>query len=513
MPANKSGDSKQGLIIALVVACVLVLVFGITTYLGYADKDKLEKEAADAKKGEKSAQADRDYYKARAILSAAYIGGPMAKDELEDLATVRGKFEGGQVSGANREVFAKSVSNLDKELGWNPTQMKPQVSLREKLDTLTSTLDQTQKKLAATEALLKKAQANYEETKKTLEGEVDEWRKKYETAQKTYVEDIQKKAKELEDRLAEFGDLSKQVETLKKSKEADTTALDKDKRRLEGMVKNLEENMQKLKNQLTPPDLFKADVPKGKILRLDRSGELAWINLGSADNIRDNQNLTFSIFNPGTAERSGSERKGAVEVVRVEGPHLSVARVTEVVEPNRNPLAPGDVLVNPAWSPTAQMHVAIVGLIDLTGDGRDSSDEFRRNLTKEGIVVDAWLDLRKLKLEGDGITNKTDFLILGDQPKFEDQSVIREGDQVFEYKKAALDKIATVEADAKTLGVTVVPLRKFVAMTGYRMPQGAANARAFTFDRRSNQAPGETREGSKKEKGPSKEESKDDSDK
>ena len=44
-------------------------------------------------------------------------------------------------------------------------------------------------------------------------------------------------------------------------------------------------------------------------------------------------------------------------------------------------------------------HVAIIGLIDLMGDGKDNTAELVRNLTRQGIIVDAYLDLKDKTLK------------------------------------------------------------------------------------------------------------------
>src|SRR5581483_4038960 len=195
-------------------------------------------------------------------------------------------------------------------------------------------------------------------------------------------------------------------------------------------------------------------------------------------------------------------------VVEVVGPHLSRARITETVDPRSNPIQPGDLLVNPAWSPSMQQHVAIAGLIDFTGDGRDHREEFMRALSKQNIVVDAYLDLRERTIVGK-IDLKTDYLILGDQPMFDANAQIREGDRRFENKEEILQKIADMQREAQRLGVQILPLRRFVELTGYQVPRGARSATGFSYENRipASSNNGQAKEADKKEK--AKEEKKD----
>ena len=116
------------------------------------------------------------------------------------------------------------------------------------------------------------------------------------------------------------------------------------------------------------------------------------------------------------------------------------------------------------------------GLIDLTGDGRDDSAEFVRNLERQGTVVDAYLDLKDLTIKGNGINRQTDYLVLGDSPSFEGHQALREGDPTLERKKAVMQKMTDLQKEAVNEGIAIVPLRRFLGMIGYRLPRVSASA-------------------------------------
>jgi hypothetical protein len=169
--------------------------------------------------------------------------------------------------------------------------------------------------------------------------------------------------------------------------------------------------------------------------------------------------------------RANEVRKGAVEVMNVVGPHLSAARITDVTDPGRNPITEGDQLFNPSWSPNLRVHVALTGLIDLTGTGKDDTAEFVRGLERQGIVVDAYLDLKDMTVKGNGINRQTDYLVLGEQPGVDGSQMIREGDPGVERKQALYKKVAEMQKEAANEGVAIVPLRRYLSMIGYRLPR------------------------------------------
>ncbi|HLN31576.1 MAG TPA: hypothetical protein VK395_27795 [Gemmataceae bacterium] len=512
MAANKGGDSKQGLIIALVCFVLLSITLGVFTYYGYADQANLQASEKKAKEEKTTIEKDRDWYKYQALQLKAYTG-TLPKDEQGDLPVLRDK----NTSGPGKDAFAESVKSLDAEMGWDQKLGKPATTYKETVEKLRADLANAQSTLQKSEDQNKKIKETFDNMVATSRAEVDELKKKLELAQKDNLDNQQKMAKDMEEKLAIFDELSKKNAELNKNNQTDVDTRDKAIKGLKNQIKSLEKRQEKMAQQMTPPDLLKYDTPKGKIVRVDSKGELAWVNIGSADNVKPHQNLTFSIFGSGSDSRERRERKGALEIVDVLSAHLSTAKITEVADPNSSPLLPGDLLINPAWSPSNRIHVAIAGLIDLTGEGRDNIEEFMRNLKREGIVVDAYFDWKDMSIKGEGMTHQTDYLIRGEGPKLEYGSTIREGDTRMSRKTEIGQKIAEMETQANQLGATVVPLRRFVALTGYKLPKGAGvlGGSGYEFIRPQEIAPVEPKEKPEKKEpdGKDDKEKKDDTDK
>ena len=89
MAANKGGDSKQGLIISLVIAILLLIIIGVVAYYGYDGQAALSKQATDAKAAESAAKKDRDWWKYRALLMQNATGYLKDGAELGDLSSLR----------------------------------------------------------------------------------------------------------------------------------------------------------------------------------------------------------------------------------------------------------------------------------------------------------------------------------------------------------------------------------------------------------------------------------------
>src|SRR5262249_35123939 len=149
---------------------------------------------------------------------------------------------------------------------------------------------------------------------------------KHETEQRALaaqVADLQAKLKKAGDDLNKAKDerseaflaLSEQLRTSQEAKEqtlkkadTDTTDLRREVRKRREEIAQLKAAKEKLEADRRSMDLLGFDQPKGRIERIDRTTGLVYINLGSADFVR--QQLTFSVL---PAEAVG---KGALDLKR-----------------------------------------------------------------------------------------------------------------------------------------------------------------------------------------------------
>jgi hypothetical protein len=86
--------------------------------------------------------------------------------------------------------------------------------------------------------------------------------------------------------------------------------------------------------------------------------------------------------------------------------------------------------------------------------------------------VDAYLDLKDISVKGRGIDRQTDYLILGINPTFQGAETVKDDDPRAKRQQAILKEMADMQEKAKENGVTVIPLRKFMVMSGYHVPPG-----------------------------------------
>jgi hypothetical protein len=496
--AAKGGSSpNQALIIFLVFFILATITLGVTTYLGFdsaakaAEADK--KAQADAKKQE----AEADYQKFQAMYFRTLMGRPAPKD-AEAIETLRAKWDRSELQNRSNDPSKQDVINLiaatDKEFEWNTGAKKP-------ARTFETIRADKEKELAAVTKNATALKKDVEQLRQDNQAAQDELKK----ARDTYAADLKKAREKAETDLAKYidtiKDLQGQLDAKGKDIEkmtADVAALKEDhEKEVAGLTKQINQLKTRVARseaqvaQGTTTSLSDSDQPKGRIDSIAPNGSSVFINLGSADNVKPQ--LTFSVYGVGSdnrpisfpvTDRDGKpkvgsdgkperEGKATIEVTNVLGEHVSQAQVTRVRDPNRDPITRGDLLFNPAWSPNQRQHVAVAGLIDLTGEGRDNTQEFLRNLERQGIIIDAYLDLRDLTVKGKGIDRQTDFLILGVAPEAKAPGIRGAADEDPKVKRNTeiINEMTKMQEQAVANGVRVMSLKNFAAMSGYRLPK------------------------------------------
>jgi hypothetical protein len=125
-----------------------------------------------------------------------------------------------------------------------------------------------------------------------------------------------------------------------------------------------------------------------------------------------------------------------------------------------DPIVPGDLIHTPAWQPGQKVRFALVGVMDLNGDGVSDRELIKNVIAMNGGLVDA-------ELRDDGkrlgeITVNTRYVVLGDKPT--DKS-----------DKRILDEYARVVSDAQRFGVETISVQKLLNLMGWKVEEKTLN--------------------------------------
>lgn len=477
--AKSQEESKQGLIITLVFFILATLGLGVATYFGFAEQDKLEKAAKDAKNAENTFKAERDWYKFQAQMLYSYAGLAEGMDDVDTLGTRKGQFDSGSMKGGKDKEFAtKALQSLEKppmNLGWNGNQ--PKETLQGTIAKLNTEVDNLRKEKQDLKLALDKARRDMDAKDEELQAARKDYETKLVELKKTFQNDFTKSNQDLTDFRTQVDNLSAKLKSVREEGNKEKKTLNRQIGTLKGEI-NFQNK--RIKDQKSRIESFEAKSEKApanmrtdwKIIKMDVRGLNPYINLGSADHVKPQ--LTFTVHGVGVDGQPNTWPKGTLEVVHVVGPHVSQARVTSVKDRNRDPIIAGDVIYNGSWNPNLKKHVAIAGIIDL-GDRRDRLFEFMRNLERQNIVVDAYLNPKDGAVKGK-ITFQTDYLIQAPLPETKDAAKMSEAE-----KQMVLDW-KLMQEEAKKYGVQIKSLSAYLEMIGYRLPRSVDEERPSLYN-------------------------------
>lgn len=502
MAKKKEGGSNLGLIVTLVFFVLATVILGVTTYMGYSDQDAKQKEAKKATDEKVVAEKFRDWERFKANVLRTWAEGPSTtdKDAPADLASKLSAFvqNPDSAAGSDKAEFATLVKKLDKDMRWDPSKPAPSKTYASWIEEKQATINELKGQLKNARDTAAREKRERDEAEAEAAKKIAALNTALETMKQKSLEDrkvdqeiilaskdllnkegeqraeVQKKldttAKELEKQSKLAKQWQAQVATLtRESKEAKETLSDT-QARLAAMLEKSGQDPSTVAT--TAIDNRAAQALKDwnkdwRIVNIDKVGTMPYINLGSADGLVPQ--VTFSIHSTGPDGKLNPIAKGSLEVIKVIDGHLAQARVTSIRDSKADPILKGDKLFNPTWDPYSKKHVAVLGLSDLGGDGAENNEDLRKLLAKQNVEVDAIIDFndKEPKVVGKGISNKTDYLILGDTLETAGHSKSRDKNFVTAYGK--LERELKDKAGAN--GVTLISLKKYLEMIGYRSPK------------------------------------------
>lgn len=353
--------------------------------------------------------------KAAALKDMADFGRELAgKDYAETLQKMR---EALDAALADRDSKAGQVATLEKDL----------VAERNKLNGRVDTAN--------------KAQTKAESDKRDLISTADE---------------------RLKSKQDELDKVKQDNNTLTADLQAEKEGREKDIKSRNDEIGRLENRIELLREKLNDIEKVSFEHGDGLVQRVDNSAKLVWINLGSDDFLKER--MTFSVYskeNHGVG-RGAEDIKGKIEVTRILGAHIAEARIID--EDLFRPMVANDIIYTPLWSPGLVEKVAIVGLMDLDGDGKNDWAELMQLLAISGADVDTYVDndTGERLPENSKITVHTKFLVRGYIPE-PDQVPKTDQDRVEKIRKHEIEMVK----EARVNGVRTIKLNDFLSFIGF----------------------------------------------
>ncbi len=188
--------------------------------------------------------------------------------------------------------------------------------------------------------------------------------------------------------------------------------------------------------------------PLANVKHVDGRTRTVIIDLGRADVLP--LGLAMSVFEGPADNLAGKKPKGKIEVIRIVDEHSAETRIVE--DRLSDVILPGDVVYTPVWKPGQRRRFALVGKLDIDGDGKGDIEKIRGLIRLGGGAIDAVVDERG-EQTGE-ISIDTRYLVMGALPS---------GAGV-EDTSTAFSKILK---QADELGVDRMSLEKLLDQVGY----------------------------------------------
>lgn len=431
------------------------VILGITTYVSM--KDASTKGSTAIENNAKMQASDTALRKVNEEVQAMKTAIGAQLDQAYDpqtptnANTVVGLFNQKLIELGGEHRGANGLDTLDK--------------LRTALNTMTADRDNIKATLEKTNTELLALRDQYQKTVDSSEDKYKTAKTDLTTEQTRFKEQVDQKEAEVTTLRNDYNQAQTELQQEKDSREAERKKGAED-------IQKLIANIERLRRQLLDTTRESFENAQGKIVRVDSSTDLVWINLGERDFLRPR--ISFSVYAkdvPGVA-RGPQDVKGKIEVTRILNQYTAEARI--VYEDFKRPITQGDLIYTPLWKPGRVEVFSIVGLIDLDGDGRSDREtlhqimavnnaRFDNEINDKGEPVDANGNVLSDDEKGH-VSEQTKFLILGDIP---DETTLVNDDE--KAAAQAINKEAKrLQDEAIINGVDIIKLNEFLSYVGYQ---------------------------------------------
>ncbi len=491
--SSPKGESKNGLIVTLVFFILATIGLGVSTYFGFSEQETLRADKDKSESTQKNEAKLIDFYRFQSMLYWTYIStvngfkpedldiyeGLRAKADDETILPKDAKYD------PNKEELKLVKTRMDmlekmafKDAAEKDLTLKFDKATKKPSNTFDEITSLQSKRYLALKERFDKVEMEKKEAQDAEKKALDELAVFKADSNKKFAGLTDTAKKEFSDFITSREQLRKQKDDLSKALTAEKTERSRENEEFTEKIAKLEKKSKDKDLEITGladqlvltkskgNDIGKNIRPDFKIVSIDRTGTLPYINIGHGDKVSPQD--TFSIHGIGPDGRPLPEIKGSLEVINIVGEHLAQCKILSIKDTNKDPILKGDIIFNPTWNPNARKRIAIMGVIDLTGDGKDQIYELIGQLERQGVLVDAFLDPATLEIRNTpGISPKTDLLIIGDGI-----DSVKAPRGIVNEKLNQLTKATNeMRQQAKENGVAQVDLRKYLEMSGFRVPK------------------------------------------
>lgn len=472
MPAGRRQQTNVMLytLLTFVGLFLIVLVAAIICYVKFEDQKKI---ANTAKSTLNEVATDTELRKIGTIVGTKEPRKSRLGTMVDYLDRMVQLIMAGPLEEASAEVKVENVNRKAKQTLEMLTQQYPDIEVADSnttglvriIEKLKTELDNTTNQAATLGKQLSELQNRFDdamaanfETQQNILAEKEAYYQRVKDIEKRYndlkamVEQTsEERVKNLMDKLQEVSD----------DYDGLNQTLLKTQAELNIAKNRLSYTQQKLEKIVPSPDTeVEAYEPDGKIIMIDYPNKIVYVNIGSDNHVY--RGLTFQVYDKNAPIPKDGKGKAEIEVFSV-NKKISAARIT--VSEIKRPIVVDDIVANLIWDSDKKNKFVIAGAFDLNGDGiinYGAIDRIKGLIGKWGAEVT------------DTVSSTTDFVILGDQPKFRPRPTFEESEVdplAMQKHKASIERRARYQevlAQAQALSIPVFNYERFLYFIGYK---------------------------------------------
>ncbi|MEY3458770.1 MAG: hypothetical protein RL215_1927 [Planctomycetota bacterium] len=444
-----ASKDNNGLVISLSIFVLLTVGLGVAWYMTWTHSTDLTRDLAAARKAESDSKGIITGLNQDLDALKRTIGRP--EPEVDDIIN-NAKLEIARRAGNGTTI----PDTVEGAMVMNATER----------DTNRANAEERRVQLETKINELNAAVQNHQNSMKSLQDEVAAKEAQLLAQEKTHGEQLKQREDQIDELKTQLTSVQTAFSEFREEKEREITTL-RDEISLQ------RDTLKKLRAAKFSLENLNFERPAGHLTFVEQTTNTAWVDLGSRDQLR--VGTTFSVYrqpNGGVGlAQSDKDIKGKLVITEILGPSLARA---DIVEPKLGePMAVGDPIYSPIFTPGRAMEIAVVGGLDFDGNPGSDRDEFRRMVASNGasIILEVNDEAKVLGRDGaqiseadiySAITSNTRFVLIGDLGDDNTQDTVqREINNRIRAIKVKMEQAATDN------GVYVLSLSRFLDYIGY----------------------------------------------
>ncbi len=452
-----AAGGSSGLKVAMIVfVCLTVVSLGLTIWLYTYQSDLSAEVQAASQRARTADQSLRDFQNQLASLAREMIG-----EEISDPPRIRqslaAALEPVRADARLREIIApdSAMTTCLRNL------YQLFVGQSEQLAAVTTERDGLQKRMAEMTAAARENDARFAQATERFEARVRELEQAVASNRQKWDADIEQLRKQL----------ASSAEKAGQQLAAEREQAESLRRKAADMQQRIDQLVAQLASAKPQADrLSVLQISDGSVIRAVAGQDIAYINIGRADNVRPG--MTFSVYSRIRGIPADGRGKAALRVSHVFDTTSECAIIETTVG---DPILEGDIIANPVYDKHRQYRFLVTGDFDLDFDGRvdDPGGEKLRQLIRAmgGEIAGA-------------VDTETDFVVAGARPTLqaaiaamevpEGQTVNLPAQERLEADQKAFDRIID---EARGLSVPILTRTQFLHFMGFGVPRNVPDDR------------------------------------